>query len=54
MFLLNNIYDRPYADIYPDIRNVVFDISDAQLKNAKNQDWHKIGTGSLVCVVNSS
>ena len=54
MFLLNNIHDRPYATIYPDIENVVFDISDMQLKSTKNRDWHDIGRGSIVCVVNRS
>src|SRR5207244_3367405 len=54
MFLLNNIHDRDYAAIYPDIGNVVFDISDAQLKSTKNRDWYDIGNGSIVCVVNSS
>jgi hypothetical protein len=54
MFLLNNIYDRPYRKIYPDIDNVVFDVSDLQLANAKNQAWKAICSGSVVCVVNSS
>jgi hypothetical protein len=54
LFLLNNIYDRAYREIYPDIKNVVFDISSAQLRNAKNKDWLQIGTGSIVCVVTSS
>lgn len=54
MFLLNNIYDRPYGKIYPDIENVVFDVSDSQLANAKNQAWKAICSGSVVCVVNSS
>jgi hypothetical protein len=54
MFLLSNIHDRPYATIYPDLKNVVFDISDAQLSNEKNKAWHDIGKGSIVCVVNST
>lgn len=54
MFLLNNIYDRPYRKIYPDIGNVVFDVTDSQIANAKNRDWMLIRSGSIVCVVNSS
>jgi hypothetical protein len=54
MFLLNNIHDRSYATIYPDLKNVVFDISDAQLGNAKNKDWQDIGKDSIVCVVNGT
>jgi hypothetical protein len=54
MFLLNNIYDRPYDKLYPKIPRVVFDISKSQLGNVKNADWGKIGPDSIVCVVNSS
>ena len=54
MFLLNNIHDRPCRDLYPDIGHVVFDISDQQLHNGKNQDWHKLGGGSIACVVTST
>jgi hypothetical protein len=54
MFLLNNIHERVYAKIYPDIRHVAFDISDSQIDNAKNQDWTDIEKGSIVCVVNST
>jgi hypothetical protein len=54
MFLLNNTHDRPYATIYPDLKNVVFDISDTQLSNAKNKDWEQIGKDSIVCVVNGT
>ena len=54
MFLLNNTHDRSYATIYPELKNVVFDISDAQLNNARNKDWHAIANGSIVCVVNST
>jgi hypothetical protein len=54
MFLLNNIYDRAYSKLYPEIPRVVFDISDEQLKNVKNQPWRDIQPGSIVCVVNSS
>lgn len=54
MFLLNNAHDRAYATIYPELKNVVFDISDAQLSNARNKDWHAIANGSIVCVVNGT
>ena len=54
MFLLSNIHDRRYATIYPELKNVVFDISDAQLSNSQNKDWHDIGNGSIVCVVNGT
>jgi hypothetical protein len=54
MFLLSNIHDRSYATIYPELKNVVFDISDKQLSNVKNKDWHDIGKGSIVCVVNGT
>jgi len=54
MFLLSNIHDRPYATLYPELKNVVFDISDAQLSNVKNKDWHDIGKDSIVCVVNGT
>lgn len=54
MFLLSNIHNRSYATIYPDLKNVVFDISDSQLSHAKNKAWHDIGVGSIVCVVNGT
>ena len=54
MFLLSNINDRSYGTIYPDLKNVVFDISDAQLSNTKNKAWHDIGNGSIVCIVNGT
>jgi hypothetical protein len=54
MFLLNNTHDRPYATIYPDLKDVVFDISDTQLANAKNKDWQAIQKDSIVCVVNGT
>ncbi len=54
MFLLNNIYNRAYSKLYPDIPRVVFDISDEQLKNVKNQPWRDIQPASIVCVINSS
>src|SRR5579859_1502 len=54
MFLLNNIHDRSYSTIYRSIPQVMFDISDAQLKNAKNREWSEITEGSIACVVNSS
>jgi hypothetical protein len=54
MFILCNVHDRNYRAIYPDIPNVIFDISDAQLGNAKNDAWHAIVPGNIVCVVKSS
>jgi hypothetical protein len=54
MFLLSNIHNKPYATLYPDLKNVVFDMSDTQLSNVKNKDWHDIGKGSIVCIVNST
>lgn len=51
MFLLSNIHDRDYAKIYTNIENVLFDISDSQLKNTKNAAWYAIEPGDLVCVV---
>jgi hypothetical protein len=54
VFLLSNIHDRDYDKIYPDIRNVLFDISDRQLGNKKNDAWHSINPGAIVCVVRSS
>lgn len=54
MFLLNNTHDRKYAEVYPGIRNVVFDISERQLRNRMNRDWHQIGSGSIACVIDSS
>ena len=54
MFILNNIHDRNYKAFYPNIKNVIFDISDKQLNNEKNKDWNKIKKGSIVCVIKSS
>lgn len=51
MFLLNNIHDRDYRSIYPNIQNVIFDLSDDQLRNAKNSDWRRIHEGVIVCVI---
>lgn len=54
MFLFNNIHDRNYQQLYPDLGPVRFDISDRQLANAKNRDWSLITANSIACVVNSS
>ncbi len=54
MYLLNNIHDRRYCDIYPDLRNVAFDISENQLSNQKNGAWKEIERGCIVCVVNGT
>ncbi len=54
MYLLNNIHDRDYRKEYPDIRNVIFDISEKQLKSPKNNDWNNLLEGEIVCVVKSS
>ena len=54
MYILNNIYDRNYKKEYPDFDNVIFDISEKQLNNAKNKDWKDISKGNIVCVVKSS
>lgn len=54
MFLLCNVHDRDYRSVYPDISSVIFDISDAQLSNAKNGAWGAIEPGAIVCVVTSS
>jgi hypothetical protein len=54
MFILNNINGRKYRSIYPDLKNVIFDMSDKQLSNAKNKDWSSISKGSIVCVIGSS
>ena len=51
MFLLSNIRERKYRKLYPDMPNVIFDISDAQLKNKKNSDWQFLAPGTIVCVV---
>lgn len=51
MFLLNNIHDRDYKSIYPNIKNVIFDLSDDQLRNKKNSSWKRIHKGAIVCVV---
>lgn len=54
MFILNNIHDRPYRLIYPELEDPIFDISDLQLGNKRNSDWYKIEPGCLVCVVTST
>ena len=54
MFILSNINDRNYRKEYPDINHVVFDITEKQLKNLKNNDWNDISEGSIVCVVQDS
>ena len=54
MFLLCNVHDRDYRAIYPDIPDVIFDISDSQLSNVKNDPWNAIEPGAIVCVVKSS
>jgi hypothetical protein len=54
MYILNNIHDRQYRNEHPDISNVVFDISEKQIKNVKNSDWNTIKEGSIVCVIKSS
>ncbi len=51
MFLLNNIHNRDYKSIYPNVRDVIFDLSDDQLRNAKNSDWKRIHEGAIVCVI---
>lgn len=58
MFLLNNIHDRNYKEVYnglhPLNNKIVFDINDFQLKSKKNEDWLKIKSGNIVCVIKSS
>ena len=54
MFILNNSNDRNYRKLYPDLKNIVFDISDKQLNNAKNAIWKDISEGDIVCVVTST
>lgn len=54
MHILNNSSDQNYWESYPNIENVIFDISEEQLKNKKNKDWFTIQEGSLVCVILSS
>src|SRR6185436_1967795 len=54
MFLLNNTLNRRYGDIYSDVRDVVFDLSERQLKNRMNRDWRQIVPGSIACVIDGS
>ncbi|MBZ2169462.1 hypothetical protein [Marinobacter sp. F4216] len=54
MFLLNNIHDRDYKKVYPNISGVIFDLSDSQIANARNSEWHDIKPGAIVCVLRSS
>jgi hypothetical protein len=54
MFLLCNVHDRDYRAVYPGIPDVIFDISDSQLGNIKNDAWGAIEPGAIVCVVKSS
>lgn len=54
MFILNNIHDRSYQDVYPEINDVIFDISEKQLSNIKNSSWNEISKGSIVCVVKNT
>ena len=51
MFLLNNIHNRNYKSIYPNVQNVIFDLSDDQLRNKKNSGWKRIHEGAIVCVI---
>ncbi len=52
MFLFNNIHDRNYHREYPNIPRVIFDISDAQLRNIMNSTpWNEIEAGDICCVV---
>lgn len=54
MFILSNIYDKKHRKEYPDIEDIIFDITKKQLDNKKNEDWFKIKKGSIVCIVGSS
>jgi hypothetical protein len=54
MFLFNNIHNRDYNNEYPNIPNVIFDISDTQLRNKMNAPWDEIIAGDICCVVRSS
>lgn len=54
MFLLNNIHNRDYDSIYVGIDRVRFDLSEDQLRNARDSDWELIHEGAIVCVVTSS
>ncbi|NCB80334.1 MAG: hypothetical protein EOM41_10450 [Bacilli bacterium] len=58
MFILNNIHNRDYKQVYKDIHSkynkILFDINDFQLKNKKNSDWLKIKPNDIVCVITSS
>lgn len=54
MFLLNNVHNRDYDSVYANIARVRFDLSDDQLRNARNSDWGRIHEGAIVCVVTRS
>lgn len=53
MFLLNNIHNRDYETIY-NRKDVVFDLSENQLKNINNSAWRDIIKDSIVCVVTTN
>lgn len=54
MFIFNNIHDRKYRKVYPNYKNVIFDLSLIQINNANNVDWGNIKEGGLACVITSS
>lgn len=54
MFIFNNIYDRNYKKIYESENDVIFDITEKQLNNAKNCEWGEITVGDIACVVGVS
>ena len=57
MFLLNNKHGRDHRQLYPSKSHeeaAIFDISEDQLKSAKNEDWFIISEGDIGCVVQPS
>jgi len=54
MYLLSNVQDRNYWEEYPEIENVIFDITDKDLTNRRHKDWNSINQGSIVCVILST
>ena len=62
MFILNNIHDRQYRNVFgyqdrldkPELRKIIFDLSEKQIRSKRNEDWKELKPDSFAVVVGSS
>lgn len=57
MFLINNMHDRNYRNLFPADPGqspAIFDLSEKQIANAINEDWKDLKPGDMITIITSS